>query len=364
MQHRTWQELNQDFLSRLRGLARAGRHFATEVTAFQKGRLPFVRALRTGLSIAAGLIGLAVTGHFESAVICAITTNLLTFVDQLGPLRERLWVLAVAALCFASAGALGGAIAGNAPVVLLTAFAFASFAGLVHGSLPGVELIPRNSLICLVIGAYLPQLGPPAVLGVACGAFLAIFGAYCEHRVRPNIYAPALASAREVVTYQAPRFASLYGAAAVGGLALGYFMDDIKPYWVTITTLVVMQPGRRANTLRATQRFLGTMSGVVAVYLLTAITGGAWRHGILLVLAVATPFFWHLAFARNYAFGVAVLSFWILVLLDLAMPPEAQTTALFMARLVDTAIGCALALVASLLIEEQTKYATAPGDSS
>ncbi|MGO9006793.1 MAG: FUSC family protein [Beijerinckiaceae bacterium] len=152
----------------------------------------------------------------------------------------------------------------------------------------------------------------------------------------------------------------LYGAAAVGGLALGYVIGDVKPYWVTITTLVVMQPGRRANILRATQRFLGTMSRVIAAYILAVMTAGAWQREFLIGFAIAAPFLWHLAFARNYALGVAVLSFWILVLLDLAAPPEIRATTLFMSRLVDTAIGCALALAANLLIEEQTKRAAPP----
>lgn len=345
-----------------RRLARASVHFAAEVVAPNSGPLPFARALRNGASIAVGFIGLGVSGHLEAAVICAIFVQLLVFVDQLSPLRERLWVLASAALCFAVAGAIGGLIAGIEPVVLLATFAFASFAGLVQGTVPGVELIPRNSLICMLIGAYLPQLGPPALLGVSCGAALAMLGAYCEHRLAPNSRGAALALAREEVAYQNPRFAALYGAAAVAGLALGFHLGDIKPYWVTITTLVVMQPGRRANTLRATQRFLGTMTGVVLAYLLAVATTGAWQRDYLIVVALVTPFFWNLAFARNYALGVAVLSFWILVLLDLAAPPEMQATALFLSRLTDTAIGCALALAANLLIEERTKHAPARPD--
>ena len=122
-----------------------------------------------------------------------------------------------------------------------------------------------------------------------------------------------------------------------------------------------MQPGRRANMPWATQHSLGTMSGVIAAYLLAVITAGAWQREFLVGFAIATPFLWHLAFAQNYALGVAVLSFWILVLLDLAAPPEIRATTLFMSRLADTAIGCALALAANLLIEEQTKRAGSPG---
>lgn len=339
-------------------LARSAGHFAGEVAILNEAPLPVARSLRTGLSIGAGFVGFALTRHFESAVICAIFTNLLIFVDQLAPLRERLWVLGVAALTFAAAGAVGGIIAGVEPVVLLATFAFASFAGLVQGSLPGVELIPRNSLICMVVGAYLPHIDRDIGLGVAAGAMLALLGAYLEHRFAPNERGPALATARELVAYQHPSFVSVYGAAAVGGMALGYFTGDVKPYWVTITTLVVMQPGRRANAVRATQRFIGTMTGVVVAYLFS-LSVGHWQREIFLAFAVATPFLWPLAFGRNYGLGVAVLSFWILVLLDLALPPQQDPGALFFARLMDTAIGCALALTANFVVEERSRHQAA-----
>jgi uncharacterized membrane protein YccC len=348
-------DLNQDPAPRLHRIAHAGRAFGGEVLALRNAPLPLARMLRTGLSIAFGFIGLVATGHPEAAVICALVVNQLVFVDQLGPIQERLRVLAVAACCYAAAGALGGVIGGTPLVLFAATFAFASFAGLVHGSLPGVEMIPRNTLICLVVGAYLPKLGAPVALGFACGAILTLFGAYCEHKFRPNIRGASLAQAREVIAYQHPSFSLVYGAAAVGGLVLGYFIGDVKPYWVTITTLVVMQPGRRANSLRATQRFLGTITGVVFAYFLAIATTGQWQREFLVSCALVAPFLWPLALARNYGLGVAVLSFWILSLLDLALPSEGNVAALFQARLADTAIGCALALTANFVIQEQEK---------
>jgi fusaric acid resistance family protein len=348
-------EMNPAPASRMQRFTHAGRAFGREVLSMQSTPLPFARMSRTGLSIALGFIVLAAAGHLAAAVICALSLNQLIFVDQLGPIRERLRVLIAAACCYAAAGALGGLI-GGAPFVLLAAiFAFASFAGLVHGSLPGVEMIPRNSLICLVVGSYLPALGGEAVLGVISGSILAVLGAYCEHKFRPNIYGASLAQARETIAYQHPSFGLVYGAAAVSGLVLGYVTGDVKPYWVTITTLVVMQPGRRANSLRAAQRFLGTITGVAVAYLLALVTVGSGMREILIACALAAPFLWPLAFARNYGLGVAVLSFWILSLLDLALPLEGNIVALFEARLADTAIGCALALIANLLAQEQEK---------
>lgn len=340
------------FDSRLARLVRSARRHAGDVVAFNQGPLPVARTLRNGLSIGTGFVLFALTGSFETAVTCAIFTNLLVFADQLSPLRERLSVLGAAALCYALAGAIGSLIAGIEPMILLTTFAFATFAGLVHGCVPGIELIPRNAIICMVVGAYLPHINGAVIIGVLAGTLLALIGTYCEHRLAPNRSGATLATARELVSYQSPRFAVIYGAAAVGGMALGYMIGDIKPYWVAITAVVVMQPGRRASMVRAMQRFLGTMSGVIAAFALSAITADTWQHELFIALAILIPFFWPLAFARNYGLGVAILSAWILILLDLALPPQMSASALFMARLVDTAIGCALAMAANLVIEE------------
>jgi len=113
-----------------------------------------------------------------------------------------------------------------------------------------------------------------------------------------------------------------------------------------------MQPDRRAATLRVLQRFGGTTGGVVVAYSVATLTPAFMRDQILFVSAFTLPFIWPLGFARNYGFGVILISIWILLLLDMALPADETIGALFTARLSDTAAGCALALFGNLLLRE------------
>ena len=66
---------------------------------------------------------------------------------------------------------------------------------------------------------------------------------------------------------------------------------------------------------------------------------------------------WPFGFERNYALGVAILSAWVLLLLDATLPSGDVATPLFLARLSNTSIGCAVALAGSFIVLESRKEA-------
>lgn len=310
---------------------------------------PVARMLQTGGSLAAAFGSFAVLGALDLAVLCAIFTNLLLFTDQAGPFRERVAVVVSAAAAMGLAGALGVAFAGSEPFILLAILTIAIGAGLVHSSLPGVEMIPRQSLICFVISAYLPQVTGTAFVCGLVGTGYALAGIALHSALRQGIAGPHLAEARARVIWPGLRFGLSYGMMAALGLLSGSMVDASRPYWVTITLLVVMQPGRRASAVRALQRFLGTLDGVVVAFLLAVILAGPTWRPVLIVGVLLIPFLWPLGFARNYGLGVAVISTWILLLLDLVLPGADDAHQLFAVRLWDTAAGCALAVLGTVL---------------
>jgi len=328
--------------------------FVRASMAMVRGPWPRARMLRSGGSIGIAFLVFAMPGSIEAAVFCALYTNLLVLTDQGGTLRTRLVVLLLAAASMTAAGALGALLAGSQPLILVATFALAVFAGLLHSSMPGVEMVPRNALICFVVGAYIPIANGPTISAIGIGSLCALAGILAEHA---RWGAPAGATAGTAVSYPGPRFSAVFGTVAVCGLLLGQVLGTARPYWVTITTLVVMQPDRRAATLRVLQRFGGTTGGVVLAYVTAILTPAFMRNEILLVLALVLPFIWPLSFARNYGLGVIIISTWILLLLDMALPSDETIGSLFAARLADTAAGCALALLGNLLLRE-----TQPGD--
>ena len=321
-----------------------------EVAQITRNPLPRARMIRTGASIGATFGVWALTGHLEEGVLAAIFSNLLLFLDHAGPLRERLAVVALAATVQIAAGGLGLLVAGSDPLIFTATLALALVAGLVHGSVPGVEMIPRNALITFIACAYLPAVavraGAPAAL---VGTAIALVGIAIDYAIRRGVRGPDLAALRDAAVWPSLRFCLVYGATAILGLMLGKVIGTDRPYWITITILVVMQPDRAAGLRRSLQRLVGTLVGVVAGFVLVGLAPDAYRLPFFLVFVIALPFVWPLGFARNYAIGVAILSVWILTLLDLALP-RSLTAELFAARLFDTAIGCALALAAMVLL--------------
>ena len=306
--------------------------------------------LRSGGAIGIGFVVFLAMGEIEAAVVCAIFTNFLVLVDKANDRGTRIWVQILGAVLFTICGAIGTLVAGNDPLILLTTFAIALFAGFVHGTTPGVEALPRFSLCCFVVCAFLP-IGQPNILGpIAFGTMLATGAVLIDDYLRHGRRGLRIARIRAAMSYPGPRFSIVFGAAAVCGLAIGLLWNQARPYWVTITTLLVMQPDRRANTVRVMQRFLGTILGVILAFLVVQALPAIARADGLLVPIVVLPFLWPLGYDRNYGVGVAILSTWVLILIDTALPPGELITPLFFARLSDTAIGCAVALAGSFVV--------------
>ena len=332
-------------------LRRAGT-IAKAIGNINAGPIPRAAMLRSGGAVGLAFVASLAFGDLEAASLCAVFVNLLCLADKASDLRTRLLVQLTEALLSTLAGLIGTILAGNDIMIMAATLAFAVGAGLVHGSMPGVESVPRFVLVCFVVAAFLPVAQVGTLWVVAGGTLLALATVALDHYVRHGRRGRLVEKYRGVVRYPGPRFSLVYGLAAVCGLALGLRWEQTRPYWVTITVLFVMQPDRRANTVRVLQRFLGTLLGVILAFVLVRLMPTAYRTQGLLGLIVILPFVWPLGFDRNYAVGVAILSAWVLILIDATLPPSALIPPLFLARLSDTAIGCAIALVGSFVVYE------------
>ena len=114
-------------------------------------------------------------------------------------------------------------------------------------------------------------------------------------------------------------------------------------FWIPLTVAVVLRPEYGAVLVRAVQRFLGTAVGVVAVALLVTLTSTPWWLALAAALALGGA-----AFAAPRLYGLAVVGITGSALLSIAVadPQGVQVWA----RLLDTALGCALAFVVGVLL--------------
>ncbi|GGN65682.1 membrane protein [Streptomyces albiflavescens] len=139
-----------------------------------------------------------------------------------------------------------------------------------------------------------------------------------------------------------------YGLRLALCIGLAQVLVSIIPvprsYWVTLTITFVMKPDFGSVFSRALLRALGTVAGlVVAAGVLTVVPRGWWDVPVLLVLGPLIPAFT----PRGYGYQTAAITPVILLLSDVL---NHQGTGLLVPRLVDSLMGCAIALVAGYLL--------------
>lgn len=118
-----------------------------------------------------------------------------------------------------------------------------------------------------------------------------------------------------------------------------------RGYWVALTILVVLRPDFAQTFQRSLMRVLGTLVGLLLASLLVHYLLHDWTPGLILLLGVSF-FGMRMAGPTNMGLSSIGLAGLVVVLLSLVGLP-AHTTVVV--RLVDTAVGGAIALVASLL---------------
>ncbi|GHE77066.1 membrane protein [Streptomyces longispororuber] len=126
--------------------------------------------------------------------------------------------------------------------------------------------------------------------------------------------------------------------------ALVSLVDVPRSYWVALTVTFVLKPDFGSVFSRAVLRALGTAAGlVVAAAVLPAADRGWWDVPVVLVLATLIP----ALTPRGYGYQTAAITPVILLLSDVL---NHQGFGLVLPRLLDSLIGCAIALVAGYLL--------------
>jgi uncharacterized membrane protein YccC len=145
-----------------------------------------------------------------------------------------------------------------------------------------------------------------------------------------------------------PDSAVLRHAARVAVLVAGSDLvvraaDYSRGYWVPLTVLVVLRPDFSSTFQRSVMRVVGTIIGLLlATVLVHFIPGGSWYY---VALVGVCYFCVRLAGPGNFGLTAVALSAMVVVLLEISGVP-AHTT--FDARAIATAVGGALALIATL----------------
>lgn len=139
------------------------------------------------------------------------------------------------------------------------------------------------------------------------------------------------------------RYALRVGISAMIGYLLQYFIFRDHGYWIPLTAIIVSQPFVNATLKKGLQRSLGTMIGVLVSSLLLFIPFPTIaQFGLILISSLFLVYF----LKTRYAMA----TFFITMLLVAMLYVESGfDMSLMLGRILFTAIGCAIAILAGFL---------------
>jgi uncharacterized membrane protein YccC len=140
-----------------------------------------------------------------------------------------------------------------------------------------------------------------------------------------------------------------YAIRLTFALLAGYFVSAMfalsHAYWVMLTVLTILKPVYNLTRARNIQRVVGTLLGIVVGSLILLVTANT---GILIFLMIACMVMAYSLLRVNYFGFVSFLTVYILITFHFLNPIEFNT--LIGERMIDTAIGSAIAALASRFI--------------
>ncbi|HEX4064213.1 MAG TPA: FUSC family protein [Streptosporangiaceae bacterium] len=142
---------------------------------------------------------------------------------------------------------------------------------------------------------------------------------------------------------RAGRLVRLFALRLMASMGVAAVVSEILPlqrsYWVVLTVAIVLKPDFGSVFARALQRGIGTVVGaVLGAVILAIVPYGPWLLIPFAVLAALLPY----GRSRNYGLLSTFLTPLVVVLIDLL---DRGGWHLAEARLIDTLIGCAVALL-------------------
>lgn len=133
--------------------------------------------------------------------------------------------------------------------------------------------------------------------------------------------------------------------AAMAAWLIGLFFPLGHSYWILLTVIVILKPGfgltRKRNVERLTGTLIGTAIGVGLLFLVK-------NNNAILVLLILTMIGAYSFIRKQYLIGVVMLTIYLLFMFHLLQPHDFR--AILTDRIIDTAIGSAIAFVFSYLL--------------
>jgi len=323
----------------------------------------FWQLMSAGVGMAGPIAVGAASGRLADGMLASIGGLAVSTADVTGPPLRRAARMAATALTGTLGVALGAVLGGRGWAGVGILIALVGVLALVGGISRPLARLSGQLIVLLVLGggtteAAATHWGGAAPL-VAAGAVAAgcctllaatIADALGESEPQPQQQRrrPARAllrrwagTLRQFAGWRYPLRITLCLAVAE---IVGQLWHQPKSYWIALTVAIVVQRQLDGALVRTAQRGFGTLAGVVLGSALLLTTLPTWGLVVAVgVLAAARP----LLKVRNYALYAMIMSPLVVLQLDFGQSATLSTMA---DRLLDTLLGCAIALTLGYLV--------------
>lgn len=307
------------------------------------------RSVRFALTVMAPITAGLIVG-VDIWLIYALVTCILAFtLDTGGPALHRLGFMGAAGVVVLLGTGIGTLVAGHMGFTVLAFACVGVLYALVESLHPSAAAAARFMCLTLAVGAlYAPlQLTDVAVVAgfvvYAWAISLAWDAMSGLHRpstapVPRDILVRLRSTERERWVF-ALAVAVAVPLAFLTSLSLGLH----RPYWALIAIVLVLRADAMSSWQLMGQTLAGTALGVAVALLYGYVL--PYHAALLVGMAVAALLRWP-AQQRHGALGMAVLTVFIMLLLELLAGNAGGATHDIVERLVDMAVGCVFAMVA------------------
>lgn len=312
--------------------------------------LPIAASLASGLPLLAGVA----LGHIGAGLAGSLGGLVFLYLSE-KPMHQRMVTLTACGVAMTACYAIGLGVqaldvaALRAPLIALVALVVTMTVRYYRLPPPG----PLFFVMAAAIGAYTPlpaaQL-PTQVGALFLGVLTAVLIAFGYSAAMLRRWPAAPVPKRPVATFDFVVVDAVVIAAAVGAsLLLADLLQLPRPYWVPVSCMAVAQGATlRAVWNRQLHRVAGTALGLVVAAVLLLLPLDAWRIAFT-VMALTWIVEWLIV--RHYGLAVVFITPLTILLAEAAtLDQHVAIDALVRARLIDTVLGCAVGLLAGVVL--------------
>lgn len=326
------------------------------------GPLPLAVAARVAVATGIPLLGGLAAGHVVAGVIAAACALLVTLADIGTTRASRVGSMTAAALAMIVGGTIGAKFGGTTYADEGIVLVAAALAGWVSGSHPSIAAVARFGAIATAAGAGLqfsdPAIGAAALAGGALAIAVTFAGWWITGVPAADNAMDWRAGLRLALAgaNAGPWFAICYAAACAIALFAASELGVARPYWATVTVMMVMRREGLMSLQLVIHYMVGTLVGILAA---AAIERAVGAPLVLALLGTAFAAFARFGLALNPALGFTAFTVFFMLAVDLAVAGSDLAAHVLSTRVYDVAVGCAIALVGTLATRAATRPAPA-----